>query len=425
MSLTIIIGGQWGDEGKGKVVDWFTTNYKPSVIARFNGGNNAGHTVVNGKGTFKFHLIPSGVFHKGVKCVLGNGMVIDPAGLIKELKELHDKGVKTDNVLVSDKAHLVMPWHFLIEEAQENYRGKNSLGTTKKGIGPAYSDKAARTGIRFSEFINKKFFLERLEEVYKLKSKELKAYGKKLPSQKSIFEDYCKFALKLKKHVTNTERLLRDAQERREEVILEGAQGSLLDVEWGIYAKVTSSATTRLGVYQGTGLLPSQNERVIGVYKAYITRVGAGYLPTQMDKKTQDLIRNAGNEFGVTTGRSRRCGWFDAPLARYSAKKNAFTEIVLTKADVLGVLDKVKICVDYKLNGKILDYIPSSEAEFNRCVPVYEELPGWGRSTSNIKNYKDLPINFKEYCKRIEGLIGVKISIVSLGPSTHQTVVVS
>lgn len=420
----MIIGGQWGDEGKGKVVDWFTRKYKPTYVVRFNGGSNAGHTVVNGKGTFKLHLVPSGIFHK-TKCVLANGVVVDPKALVEEISLLNSKGVSTENILISDKAHLVMPWHFLIEEAQELSRGKNLLGTTKRGVGPAYADKVGRNGIRFGDFVDKRLFKQRLGEIHKMKNKELKALGKRLPSLEETLNTYWNFYKKLKKFVVNTEEILQLAAKRNHNIILEAAQGSLLDIEWGIYDKVTSSTTTRLGAYQGTGLLPLSDEKVIGVYKGYLTRVGAGYLPTQMNLETEELVRTAGNEFGATTGRPRRCGWFDAILAKYTAKKNGFSEAVLTKPDVLDILPSIKICVAYKLNGKRINFVPSSEAEFNKCQPIYEELPGWQVKTSGIKRYRDLPKNFKKYCKSIEELIGVNISTISLGPSANQTVQVN
>ena len=425
MSTIIVIGGQWGDEGKGKVVDWLTKKYKPSFAVRFNGGANAGHTVVNEKGVFKFHLIPSSSLQKNTKCVLGNGMVIDPVELVKEIDELKTNGFSSKNILISDKAHLVLPWHRLLEEVQEFERGKNTIGTTKKGIGPAYADKAARVGVRFGEFVDSNISREKLNKSYKFNREQLDSVGKKLPSFKNFFDSYNLVSKRLRSHVVNTEQILQSAAAKNSQILLEGAQGSLLDLDWGIYDKVTSSPTTRLGAYQGSGLLPNQNEKIVGVYKSYMTRVGSGHLPTQMEGKIEEKIRVIGNEFGVTTGRARRCGWFDAVLARHSAKMNGFTEIVLTKQDVLGVLDTIKVCVAYQFDGKKINRVPSTEREFNKCQPIYEEYPGWKTDTSKVKNYQDLPKNFKKYCQIIEKLIGVKVTTISLGPSTHQTVQVN
>ncbi|MEX0616566.1 MAG: adenylosuccinate synthase [Candidatus Woykebacteria bacterium] len=424
MTRLIIIGGQWGDEGKGKIVDWYTSKFKPSFVVRFNGGANAGHTVVNGKGKFKLHLIPSGILHKNIKCVLANGMVVDPVELLGEISTLESSGVFTKNILISDRAHIVMPWHFLAEEIDERSRGKNLIGTTKKGIGPAYSDKVGRTGLRFADAASKSLFRAKLEEIYKIKKVHFSA-GSKLPEVEIIIENYWKILSKLNKYVTKTEEVLKTASEKNQKIILEGAQGSLLDVEWGIYNKVTSSPTTRLGAYQGSGILPKEGDRAFGVYKAYITKVGEGYLPTRMKEDVEKIIRERGNEFGVTTGRPRKCGWFDAPLAKYTAEINGFDEVVITKPDVLDTLERIKICVGYSLNGKRINSVTSSEVEFNKCQPIYEEVPGWREETSSIKKYKDLPTNFKKYLSVIEKLIGVKISAVSLGPATKQTVTIN
>lgn len=418
----MVIGGQWGDEGKGKVVSWLTSKYKPSYVVRFNGGANAGHTIVSDKATFKFHLIPSGILEKNVKCVLANGMVIDPKALVEEINFLHKSGVSTKNIFISERAHLVMPWHFLVEEIQEAYRGKNLIQTTKKGIGPAYSDKASRFGVRFADFSDRKIFKSRVGEIYSIKSRELGKFGSRLPKPAEIFETYWELSKQLMGYVVNTQTLLRKAVNKNQNIILEGAQGSLLDVDWGVYDKVTSSITTRLGAYQESGVLPSSDDKVVGVFKGYVTKVGAGYMPTEMDRATEEKIRKLGNEYGSTTGRPRRCGWFDVILGKYTVATNGFTQLALTKADVLDNLAKIKLCVAYELNGKRINFVPSAEALFNRCKPIYEELPGWQEQTSDVKNYKDLPANFKKYCRRIEQLLGVKITTISLGPSIDQTV---
>lgn len=420
-AVVAIIGGQWGDEGKGKIIDLLAE--KAKVVVRFSGGDNAGHTVINPYGEFRLHLVPSGIFYPHVTCIIGNGVVINPLVLLEEIKELQSKGVNTSRLFISDRAHLIMPYHTLLDGLEEERRGKGAIGTTRKGIGPAFSDKVARLGIRTGDLLSKETFLDRLSSILELKNAILtKVYGTAPLSLEEVYEHYCHYGEQMSPFIRETDFMLQEAVLRKELVLLEGAQGTLLDPDFGTYPYVTSSSPLAGGSSVGAGLSPTKIDRIIGVFKAYITRVGGGPMPTELKDETGELIRERAHEYGTTTGRPRRCGWFDAVAGRFSAQINGFTGIALTRLDILDAFPVVKICTGYRLDGQILDHFPSNIALLEKCQPVYEELKGWQTSTSDIREFKKLPPQARHYVKRVEELLSCPVSIVSVGARREQTI---
>jgi len=420
MANTILVGAQWGDEGKGKIIDVLTS--KADVIVRSQGGNNAGHTIVHGGSTYILHLIPSGILRRGKVCVIGNGVVVDPIALVAEIGQLRGLGVKIGkNLLVSNCAHLVMPYHRLLDEQRELRKGRAKIGTTKRGIGPAYGDKAARTGLRVSDLMQPILFAKKLQAKIRENNSILQALGAKPINYREVHEAYLAAGEKLRPFVTNTVVYLHRALERGKEILFEGAQGTFLDIDHGTYPYVTSSNTTAGGACTGTGVPPHRMDRVVGVMKAYTTRVGEGPLPTE-DRHLAQRLHSLGREFGATTGRARRCGWFDAVATRYATMINGIDELAITNLDGLDDVDPIRICVEYRLNGKRLDVPPCDAVQLDNCEPIYEEMPGWKQSTTSAKKLSQLPLAARNYVKRLGRLTGGKISIVSVGPTRAQTI---
>ncbi|HXL24062.1 MAG TPA: adenylosuccinate synthase [Chthoniobacterales bacterium] len=419
MANTILVGAQWGDEGKGKIIDVLTS--KADVIVRSQGGNNAGHTIVHGGATYILHLIPSGILRRGKVCVIGNGVVVDPIALVTEIEHLRELGVKIGkNLLVSNCAHLVLPYHRLLDEQRELRKGRAKIGTTKRGIGPAYGDKAARTGLRISDLMQPILFAKKLQAKIRENNSILQALGAKPINYREVHESYLAAGEKLRPFVTNTVVYLHRAIQRGKGILFEGAQGTFLDIDHGTYPYVTSSNTTAGGACTGTGVPPHRMDRVVGVMKAYTTRVGEGPLPTE-DRHLTQMLHSLGREFGSTTGRARRCGWFDAVATGYAAMINGIDELAITNLDGLDDVDPIRICVGYRLNGKRLE-VPSCDAvQLDNCEPIYEEMRGWKQSTSSAKKLSQLPVNARNYVKRLGQLTGAKVSIVSVGPTRAQT----
>jgi len=424
MPVIAIIGAQWGDEGKGKVVDMLAQ--KAGMVVRFSGGDNAGHSVVNPYGEFKLHLVPSGIFSPRVACIIGNGVVINPRVLIEEIEQLNQRGVDTSRLFISDRAHLIMPYHVLLDGLEEEARGDGVLGTTRKGVGPAFTDKAARLGIRTGDLLDKEVLLERLRFVLDYKNTILtKVYGVSPLSLDEVYAQYCQYGERLARYIRETTTMLEEALSRGELVLLEGAQGTLLDPDFGTYPYTTSSSPLAGGGCLGAGLSPTRLDRILGVFKAYCTRVGSGPMPTELKDETGDLIRERAHEYGTTTGRPRRCGWFDAVAARFSTRINGFTGAAITRLDILDVLPRLKICVGYQLDGQTIDYFPGSVADLARCQPVYEELPGWQAPTSDIRDYDQLPLEARRYITRIDKLTSCPVNLICVGPEREQTIIVN
>jgi adenylosuccinate synthase len=420
MANTILVGAQWGDEGKGKIIDVLTS--KADVIVRSQGGNNAGHTIVHGGATYILHLIPSGILRRGKVCVIGNGVVVDPIALVAEIGQLRGLGVKIGkNLLVSNCAHLVMPYHRLLDEQRELRKGRAKIGTTKRGIGPAYGDKAARTGLRVSDLMQPILFAKKLQAKIRENNSILQALGAKPINYREVHEAYLAAGEKLRPFVTNTVVYLHRALERGKEILFEGAQGTFLDIDHGTYPYVTSSNTTAGGACTGTGVPPHRMDRVVGVMKAYTTRVGEGPLPTE-DRHLAQRLHSLGREFGATTGRARRCGWFDAVATRYATMINGIDELAITNLDGLDDVDPIRICVGYRLNGKRLEVPPCDVVQLDNCEAIYEEMRGWKQSTTSAKKLSQLPFLARNYVKRLGQLTGAKISIVSVGPTRAQTI---
>ena len=421
MPVIAVIGAQWGDEGKGRIVDLLAQQAR--VVVRFSGGDNAGHTVVNPYGEFKLHLIPSGIFSSQAVCIIGNGVVINPAVLIDEMDQLSERGVDTTGLFISDRAHLIMPYHILLDGLEEEARGGKAIGTTRKGIGPVYADKAARLGIRAGDLLDKEVFLERLRLVLDYKNIILtKIYGVSPLSLDEVYRQYCQYGERLAPHIRETTMILEEALNRNEVVLLEGAQGALLDPDFGTYPYTTSSSPLAGGGCLGAGLSPTRISRILGVFKAYCTRVGEGPMPTELKDETGNLIRERAHEYGTTTGRPRRCGWFDAVAAGFSTRINGFTEAAITRLDVLDILPSLKICVGYKLNGKSIDYFPANVATLEKCQPIYEELPGWQASVRDIRQFEQLPAEARQYIARLEEVISCPVSLISVGPRREQII---
>jgi len=420
MANTILVGAQWGDEGKGKIIDFLTEEC--DLVVRSQGGNNAGHTIVLGETKYVLHLIPSGILRGDKICVIGNGVVIDPLALVAEIKGLQKMGVKVGrNLLISDCAHLVFPYHRLLDEQREVRKGKNKIGTTKRGIGPAYGDKAARTGLRLGDMLKPARFRTRLRQRIEENNAVLKAMGAKPLDPAKVLREYSAAAKALIPYVTNTVVYLQAAMAAGKSLLFEGAQGTFLDIDHGTYPFVTSSNTTAGGACTGSGVPPHRMDRVIGVMKAYTTRVGEGPFPTEHEELS-DMLHSMGREFGATTGRARRCGWFDAVAARYSNMLNGFDELAITNLDGLDHLKKIKVCVAYKLNGKRLTVPPSDVEDLEKCEPVYRTLPGWGVPTEKARKIKDLPPNARQYLEFLCQSTGAKLGIASVGASRAETI---
>lgn len=419
MPNIVILGAQWGDEGKGKVIDIYAP--KVDIIARYQGGNNAGHTVVIGEDEFILHLIPSGILHKDKICVIGNGVVIDPKALLEEIGMLEKKNVHVDGRLfISEEAHVIFPYHRKLDELKEEKKKK--IGTTKKGIGPCYADKVARSGIRITDLLDEKTFREKLESNLEEKNAIFsKIYNIEPFSFDAIYNEYTSYAGKIKKYVANTTVMLNEAVRKKKRIMFEGAQGTLLDVDHGTYPFVTSSNSSAGGASTGTGVGPTKIDKVMGVVKAYTTRVGEGPFPTEFTKDLMEKIRQKGREFGATTGRPRRCGWFDGIVVKHSIMVNGIDEIIVTKLDVLDDLDRIKICTAYRIDDKLCHDFPSSVRILEACEPVYEELPGWKEDTTRVTSYLRLPKNAKNYLKRIQSLLHTRIVLVSVGSDRKQT----
>lgn len=423
MSSFVVVGAQWGDEGKGKMTDYLAES--ADVIVRFQGGNNAGHTVEVDEQQYKLHLIPSGILYKDKLNVIGNGVVVDPRALFKEIDYLKELGVDVtpERLIVSDRAHIIMPYHIEIDKLSEKMKGNHSIGTTFKGIGPCYTDKFERIGIRVCDLIDNKIFKEKLKRNLEIKNKYIKEVlnGEELNFE-DIFNEYNNLSKRLEAFVRDTSVEIFNNIKNKKNVLFEGAQGMLLDIDYGTYPYVTSSNTTSCGVTSGAGIGPNLINEIIGIAKAYTTRVGKGPFPTELDDEIGDWIRQKGHEYGVTTGRSRRCGWLDAVILKNSARVNGLTSFTITKIDTLAGLDKVKLCVAYELDGERISYFPASLEKLARCKPIYEEFDGWGEEIEHIKNYKDIPENVKKYIRRIEELTETTVSIISVGPKRNQTI---
>lgn len=420
MSSVVVVGTQWGDEGKGKITDFLSQNAE--VVARYQGGNNAGHTIKFDNVTYKLHLIPSGIFFPEKKCVLGNGMVIDPKALLEELEYLHERNVSTDNLVISNRAHVILPYHLKLDELQEEAKGVNKIGTTKKGIGPAYMDKAARMGIRIADLLDKDAFREKLEQNLEEKNRLFeKVYESKVFTVEEILDEYYEYGQQIAKYVTDTSVELNNALDQGRRVLFEGAQGVMLDIDQGTYPFVTSSNPIAGGVTIGSGVGPTKINHVVGVSKAYTTRVGDGPFPTELHDEIGDQIREVGREYGTTTGRPRRVGWFDSVVVRHAQRVSGITDLSLNSIDVLTGIETLKICVAYRYNGEIMEHFPASLKELAQCEPVYEELPGWTEDITGVRNLSELPANARHYLERISQLTGIPLSIFSVGPDRTQT----
>ncbi len=416
MPSVIVVGLQWGDEGKGKIVD--VLSEKADIVARFQGGHNAGHTVVINNEKFILHVIPSGILYKNKKCLIGNGVVVDPASLVKEIEGLRQRDVQIDgsNLLLSKHAHVIMPYHIAIDQESEKLKGSKSIGTTGRGIGPTYCDKIGRSGIRISDLYQSDLFRSKLKSnlahINFLLENLYKAKGF---NTDEIFKEYSGYAEKLKEHIADTDIIINDAINSNKNVLLEGAQGTLLDIDHGTYPFVTSSNSTAGGACTGLGIGPTKITGVLGVIKAYTTRVGGGPFPTEIHDSLGELIRERGGEYGATTGRPRRCGWLDMVILRHSVRINGLTGIAITKLDILDGLESLKICTSYKYNGRIYNEFPKEINIFSECEPVYEEIKGWKESTSGITDYKKLPERAREYIEKIQEMLGVEVQIISTG----------
>ncbi len=425
MPAYAVLGAQWGDEGKGKIVDYLARD--AHVVARFAGGNNAGHTVVNDDGKFSFHLIPCGVFWPQALNVIGNGVVIDPDVLLQEIDDLKEKGIDvSDRIVVSERAHLIMPYHVVIDELSEKARGASRIGTTGKGIGPAYADKAARTGIRAADLLDIEALIPRLEGILEYTNAVItKVYGGDALSFDDVFDKCRQWSERMAQYIGPAEKIVNQALAAGENVLLEGAQGVLLDLDHGTYPFVTSSNPTIGGASVGAGVSPTHIEGITGVFKAYTTRVGSGPLPSELTDQTGETIRELAQEFGTTTGRPRRVGWFDAVAAKYSALINGYTSAVLTRLDVLDGFETVKICTHYVTeDGDATDDFPGGVAALGKVRPVFEEMPGWDRPTASVRHYEDLPQAARNYVERLEELIGCSVDVISTGPHRDETVMV-
>ncbi len=420
MPSVVVVGTQWGDEGKGKITDYLSE--QAEMIARYQGGNNAGHTIVFNDTKYKLHLIPSGIFYKDKTCVIGNGMVIDPKALVEEIKYLHDRNVSTDNLRISSRAHVILPYHLKLDAMEEDSKGANKIGTTRKGIGPAYMDKAARTGIRIVDLLDRETFEEKLEINLAEKNRVFeKIYETEGFTKEEILNEYYEYGQQIAQYVADTSVILNDGLDQGRRVLFEGAQGVMLDIDQGTYPFVTSSNPIAGGVTIGSGVGPSKINHVVGVSKAYTTRVGDGPFPTELHDETGDQIREIGNEYGTTTGRPRRVGWFDSVVVRHARRVSGITDLSLNSIDVLTGIKTLKICVAYKYRGEIMEEFPASLKVLAECEPVYEEMPGWDEDITGVRSLHELPKNAIYYVERISQLTGIPLSIFSVGPDRNQT----
>ena len=424
MAVVVIVGGQWGDEGKGRIIDLLAE--KAKIVTRFSGGDNAGHTVVNPYGEFQLHLVPSGIFYPQVTCIIGNNVAINPAVLLEEIDNLHNHGVDTSRLVISDRAHLIMPYHILLDELEEKRRGRGAIGTTLRGIGPVFADKVARLGIRAGDLLDKDTFRSRLSAALEFKNTILtKVYQVSPLSLEDVYQQYCHYGDQLTPLIRETGSIIREAATKGELVLLEGAQGALLDPDFGTYPYVTSSSPLATAGCIGSGLGPRGIDRVVGIFKAYNTRVGAGPMPTELKDKTGDLIREKAHEYGATTGRPRRCGWFDAVAGRFSVQINGLSAIALTHLDIYDGFPSIKICTAYKLNDEVLTSFPSDIAVLEKCQPIYEEVDGWQESISGVRNFEKLPVAARNYMSRLEELLSCPINLVSVGPDRSQIILIA
>jgi adenylosuccinate synthase len=420
MANTILIGAQWGDEGKGKIIDVLTAG--ADIVVRSQGGNNAGHTVIHAGKKYVLHLIPSGILRRGKVCVIGNGVVVDPVALVQEIKRLRRSGVGIDrNLLISDAVHLVLPYHAALDEQRDLRKGRARIGTTKRGIGPAYGDKAARTGLRMSDLIQPAIFSKKLALKMRENNAILRALGAKPNNFTDVNARYLAAGKVLAPFVANTVVYLHREMKRGRDILFEGAQGTFLDIDHGTYPYVTSSNTTAGGACTGTGVPPHRMDRVVGVMKAYTTRVGEGPLPTE-DARIADLLHAMGREFGATTGRARRCGWFDAVATHYATMINGIDELAITNLDGLDTIDPILVSIGYRLNGKRLEVPPCDSEQWNQCTPIYKKFPGWRESTRSARKFSDLPKNARNYLKAIAALTGAKLTMASVGPTRAETI---
>ena len=424
MSSVVVVGTQWGDEGKGKITDFLSK--KADIIARFAGGDNAGHTIKFGGETYKLHLIPSGIFYQDKISVMGNGLVINPKSLVKELKGLQERGIDTSNLRISNRAHIILPYHIHQDKVEEAARGDQKIGTTCKGIGPCYQDKVARNGIRVADLLDKEVFEQKLRANVELKNRLFeKFYEVEGIPFEDIFEEYYGYGQELAQYVTDTSKILNDVLDEGGRVLFEGAQGVMLDIDQGTYPFVTSSNPVAGGVAIGAGVGPSKVSRVVGVSKAYTSRVGDGPFPTELFDEIGHRIREVGREYGTTTGRPRRVGWFDTVVVRHSRRVSGITDLALNSIDVLSGLETVKICTAYEYNGEIITEYPANLHIIEQCKPVYEELPGWSEDITGVRSLDELPENARRYVERIVELTGIQLMTFSVGPAREQTNVVN
>ena len=423
MPAIVLLGAQWGDEGKGKATDILGDKVK--YVVRYQGGNNAGHTVVIGDQKYALHLLPSGILTPTCIPVIGNGVVIDPAVLLEEIRGLNERGVNTSNLKISTNAHLITPYHRTIDKVSERFLGKAKIGTTGRGIGPAYADKINRIGIRVQDLFDPSILRQKIEGALRDKNQVLiKVFNRKGIEIDDVLREYLEYAEILRPYVTDTSLLLNQALDKGETVLLEGSQGTLLDVDHGTYPFVTSSNPTAGGASTGSGIGPTRISRVIGIVKAYTTRVGSGPFPTELFDEDGEKLRSVGGEFGTTTGRSRRTGWYDAPIARYAVRINGLTDFFLTKLDVLTGWEKIPVCVAYEIDGKRVEEVPSSQSDFHHAKPIYEYLPGWSEDISKARKISDLPTNAQNYVKFLEEISGAPMSAIGVGPGRDETIVV-
>jgi adenylosuccinate synthase len=419
----VLLGAQWGDEGKGKATDILGDKVK--YVVRYQGGNNAGHTVVIGDQKYALHLLPSGILTPSCIPVIGNGVVIDPAVLLEEIRGLNERGVDTSNLKISTNAHLITPYHRTIDKVSERFLGKAKIGTTGRGIGPAYADKINRIGIRIQDLFDPSILRQKIEGALRDKNQVLiKVFNRKGIEIDEVLKEYLEYAEILRPYVTDTSLLLNQALDKGETVLLEGSQGTLLDVDHGTYPFVTSSNPTAGGASTGSGIGPTRISRVIGIVKAYTTRVGSGPFPTELFDEDGEKLRSIGGEFGTTTGRSRRTGWYDAPIARYAVRINGLTDFFLTKLDVLTGWEKIPVCVAYEIDGKRIEEVPSSQSDFHHAKPIYEYLPGWNEDISKARKLSDLPVNAQRYIGFLEEISGAPMSAIGVGPARDETIIV-
>ncbi|WP_423364467.1 adenylosuccinate synthase [Mycoplasma sp. P36-A1] len=419
----VVVGTQWGDEGKGKITDYLGKN--SDVIVRFQGGNNAGHTIVFDGNKYALHLIPSGIFNSEKVNIMGNGMVINPIAFKEEITKLEEAGVVTKNLFISDRAHVTFNYHIEEDRLQEEIKEDNKVGTTFKGIGPTYTDKYNRIGIRICDLFDKENLIKKLSFNLKQKNIMFKHYDKELFDAKKVYEEYKEFIEFIRPYVADTSVMLDDLYHQDKKILFEGAQGALLDVEYGTYPFVTSSTPTAAGVATGAGFGPNKIEKALGIVKAYSTRVGEGTFASEIDGEIAHYIRERGHEYGTTTGRARRIGWFDSVVINHTRRVSGLTDLSIMLLDVLSGLDEIKICTSYKLNGELITHIPALITDYEKCEPVFEVLPGWQEDITTCKSYENLPTNAKAYLKRIEELTHVKVSIVSVGPDRTQTLLIN